>query len=158
MIYVRGKKGILDSAQFIHEVWALRYRKGELSRKYAGPNTIVGHTHALPTLIVPVRFYEELCQTLNASKSVRNWTPNRAEVDSACLGREPEPPFAPRARTFLGSHPVVPCGPRKVEFGRYDATATRNMYGSRPEWDQSRDQSPRINKAKYFRQLIHVFF
>jgi hypothetical protein len=85
MIYVRGKKGILDSAQFIHEVWALRYRKGELSRKYAGPNTIVGHTHALPTLIVPVRFYEELCQTLNASKSVRNWTPNRAEVDSACL-------------------------------------------------------------------------
>jgi len=43
-------------------VWALRYRNAGLSRKYAGPNTIVGHTHALPALIVPVRFYEELAK------------------------------------------------------------------------------------------------
>ena len=44
----------------------------------------------------------------------------------ACLGREPEPPFGPRARTFLGSYPVVPCGPRKVEFGR-SVTATQDF-------------------------------
>ena len=43
-------------------VWALRYGNAGLSRKYAGPNTIVGNTHALPALIVPVRFYEELAK------------------------------------------------------------------------------------------------
>ena len=69
-------------------------------------------------------------------------------------GREPEPPFAPRARTFLGSHPVVPCGPRKVEFELYDATATRDLCDSISEWDQY----PPINKAKHFLKLIHVFF
>ena len=42
-------------------------------------------------------FLRRTCQTLNASKSVRNWIPNRGDVDSACLGREPEPPFGPRA-------------------------------------------------------------
>ena len=41
-------------------VWALRYGDAGLSRKYAGPNTIVGSTHTLPALIVAVRFYEEL--------------------------------------------------------------------------------------------------
>ena len=40
-------------------VWALRYRNAGLSRKYDGPIRIVGHTHALPALIVPVRCYEE---------------------------------------------------------------------------------------------------
>jgi hypothetical protein len=43
-------------------VWALRYGNAELSRIYAGPYTIVGNTHALPALIVPVRFYEELAK------------------------------------------------------------------------------------------------
>ena len=81
-------------------------------------------------------FLRRIRQTLNATKSVRNWTPNRAEVDSACLGREPEPPFGPRERTFLGSYPVVPCGPRKVEFGRY-GTATRDGYGNTPDQSQS---------------------
>ena len=38
-------------------------------------------------------FLRRTCQTLNASKSVRIWTPNRAEVDSACLG--------PRARAAV---------------------------------------------------------
>ena len=41
-------------------VWALRYRNAGLSRKYDGPIRIVGHTHALPALLVAVRFYEEL--------------------------------------------------------------------------------------------------
>ena len=70
------------------------------------------------------------------TKSVRNWTPNRAEVDSACLGREPEPPFGPRERTFLGSYPVVPCGPRKVEVGRY-GTATPDCRANTPDQTQS---------------------
>ena len=77
-------------------------------------------------------FLRRTCQTLNASKSVRNWIPNRGDVDSACLGREPEPPFAPRARTFLGSHPVVLCGPRKVVFGRY-GRATSNCRENTPD-------------------------
>ena len=80
-------------------------------------------------------FLRRIRQTLNATKSVRNWTPNRAEVDSACLGREPEPPFAPRARTFLGSHPVVPCGPRKAEIGRY-GTATADCRANTPDQSQ----------------------
>ena len=41
-------------------VWALRYGNAGLSRKYAGPITIVGNTYTLPALIVPIRFYEEL--------------------------------------------------------------------------------------------------
>ena len=81
-------------------------------------------------------FLRRTRQTLNATKSVRNWTPNRAEVDSACLGREPEPPFGPRERTFLGSYPVVPCGPRKVEFGRY-GTATLDCRANTPDQTQS---------------------
>ena len=34
-------------------------------------------------------FLRRIRQTLNATKSVRNWTPNRAEVDRCGLGREP---------------------------------------------------------------------
>jgi hypothetical protein len=81
-------------------------------------------------------FLRRIRQTLNATKSVRNWTPNRAEVDRCGLGREPEPSFGPRERTFLGSYPVVPCGPRKVEFGRY-GTAKRDGYGNTPDQSQS---------------------
>ena len=63
-------------------------------------------------------FLRKTCQTLNASKSERNWTPSRGEVDIfTCLGREPEPPFVPRARTFFGAHPVVPLDPEKSCLG-----------------------------------------
>jgi hypothetical protein len=43
---------------------------------------------------------------------VRNWAPNRGEVDRCCLGPRARAAvrMIPRARTFLGSHPVVPCG------------------------------------------------
>ena len=81
-------------------------------------------------------FLRRTRQTLTATKSVRNWTPNRAEVDRCGLGREPEPPFGPRERTFLGSYPVVPCGPRKVEFGRY-GIATLNCRANTPDQTQS---------------------
>ena len=64
-------------------------------------------------------FLRRTRQTLNAANSVRIWSPNRGHIGQVpASGREPEPPFGPRARTVLGSHPVVPCGPRKVVFGR----------------------------------------
>jgi hypothetical protein len=77
----------------------------------------------------PGSFLRRPRQTLNATKSVRNWTPNRAEVDKCGLGREPEPPFVPRERTFLSSHPVVPCGPQNVMFGRYETARRGNAQG-----------------------------
>ena len=42
----------------------------------------------------------------------------------------------PRTRSFLGSHPVVSCGPRKVVFAHY-GTAARDRRGNTPEQSQS---------------------
>ena len=78
-------------------------------------------------------FLRRTRQTLNASKSVRIWTPNRGHIGQVpASGREPEPPFGPRARTVLGSHPVVPCEPRKVVFERY-STATLDCRENTPD-------------------------
>ena len=52
---------VLFSARTLKShVWALWYRNAGLPREYAGQITTVGTIHTLPTLIVPVRFYEEL--------------------------------------------------------------------------------------------------
>ena len=100
-------------------VWALRYGNVGLSRKYAGPNTIVGSRHTLPARIVPVRFYEELVKRWMHQKVCEFGPQTEPRLTVRVSGREPERPFAPRARTFLGSHPVVLCETRKVVFGRY---------------------------------------
>ena len=77
-------------------VCALRYRNAGLSRKYAGPIKVVGNTHTTDA-DSSGSFLRRTRHTLNASKSVRNWTPNRGEVD-----RYVSPAASPSRRSEQG--------------------------------------------------------
>jgi hypothetical protein len=66
----------------------------------------------------------DLLYQYSKNKTVTKWAPNRGEADSPWTGT--------RTRADSLVNPVVPCGPRKVVFGRY-GKATPNCREYTPD-------------------------